>query len=346
MIKKNTASILFLVLFMAFTGSNLLAIHDLNDMQDSFILETKKIEMSEYPNSFNPSIIKWKGKTLMSFRIRDPLTNSTNQIGLAWLTDDFELDGKPTLLERLNEYPHEQISGPSTQEPRLITLNDDLYLAYSDIFPMPTGKFKPRMIVCPIQYDGKTFSINNPQPILHFDGNDPEKQEKNWVAFAHENNILLSYSISPHRVVLPVPEENTCTPISIAQNEITWNWGVLRGGSPAQKIGDRYLAFFHTLKAMKSVQSDGQNMTHYFMGAYMFDSDPPFKITSMSPKPIVDSSFYEGPMYQTWKPLRVVYPGGFVYDEDYIWVSYGRQDHEIWIVKLDRAGLMNSLIPL
>lgn len=87
-------------------------------------------------------------------------------------------------------------------------------------------------------------------------------------------------------------------------------------------------------------------MPHYFMGAYLFSEKPPFQMTSISPEPIIGPNFYSGKKHQTWKPLRVVFPGGFVYDDTYIWVVYGRQDHEAWVVKLDREGLINSLIPV
>lgn len=82
------------------------------------------------------------------------------------------------------------------------------------------------------------------------------------------------------------------------------------------------------------------------MGAYTFKAEPPFDITGISPEPIIGKDFYHGPEYKTWKPLLVVFPGGFVYDNDNIWVCYGKQDHEIWIVKLDRKGLFNSLTPV
>jgi predicted GH43/DUF377 family glycosyl hydrolase len=86
-------------------------------------------------------------------------------------------------------------------------------------------------------------------------------------------------------------------------------------------------------------------MVHYFMGAYLFEDSPPFSIQKISPNPIVSKTFYNGPAYQTWKPLRVVFPCGVIHNEKYIWVSYGRQDHEAWIVKLDKAGLYKSLVP-
>ena len=87
-------------------------------------------------------------------------------------------------------------------------------------------------------------------------------------------------------------------------------------------------------------------MVHYFMGAYTFSPDPPFSITSMSPEPIVGEDFYVGPSYKTWKPMRVVFPGGFIAAEKYIFVVYGKQDHEMWVVKLDKEKLLRSLIKL
>jgi predicted GH43/DUF377 family glycosyl hydrolase len=79
------------------------------------------------------------------------------------------------------------------------------------------------------------------------------------------------------------------------------------------------------------------------MGAYTFSKEPPFTIEQISQEPIVARGFYEGEEYRTWRPLRVVFPGGFLADEKFIWVAYGRQDHEVWLVKLDKQGLLDSL---
>ncbi len=87
-------------------------------------------------------------------------------------------------------------------------------------------------------------------------------------------------------------------------------------------------------------------MVHYFMGACTFSSEPPFEITSFSPEPIVGKDFYHGPPYKTWRPMCIVFPAGFIFDDNFIWVSYGRQDHEMWIVKLDREIFFQWLQPL
>ena len=44
--------------------------------------------------------------------------------------------------------------------------------------------------------------------------------------------------------------------------------------------------------------------------------------------------------------MRCVFPAGILIDNDFIWISYGRQDHEIWIAKLDKKALIESLTPL
>ena len=326
-------------------GTSLVAeIHNLNNINTPYVLDNKQIKMPEFPDAFNPSIVKWQGKTLMSFRIRDPNTASTDQIGFVWLTDDFKLAGTPSILERFNESLSKYFYMPSfAQDPRLITLNDELYIIYSNILPTHSGQAVRRMVVGTVKFDGSRFTVDDPHPLLSIDGFDLDKKEKNWVPFIFEDNLLLAYSISPHRVVHPLYMENTCVNFSLCQNSVQWDWGVIRGGTPAMKIGDRYLSFFHSLKGMQTVQSDKEMMTHYFMGAYTFEADPPFTIKSMSQKPIMAKTFYEGPMYVNWKPLRAVYPMGFIMDDTFIWLSYGRQDHEIWVVKLDTKGLLNSL---
>jgi predicted GH43/DUF377 family glycosyl hydrolase len=60
----------------------------------------------------------------------------------------------------------------------------------------------------------------------------------------------------------------------------------------------------------------------------------------------VGTAFYTEPYYTTWKPLRVVFPMGYVFDGDYIWLAYGRQDFEIWVAKIDKKLLYESLMPV
>lgn len=304
---------------------------DMEEKISPFVLETKKIEIPGYPDAFNPSIIRWHGKLLMSFRFRLPITLSTNPIALVWLDEDFNVMSEPQILDI--PHPH-----PWQQDARLISIRDHLYVVYSNLFCGIR-----RMYVAEVFDDDGAFFAGEDIPLLHYDQKSMP-QEKNWVPFDYDGNLLLAYSINPHCIFRPV--QSTCETVAITEKNVAWDWGELRGGTPAHRIGDQYLAFFHSSTDAVSLQSNAQSMPHYVMGCYTFSLQPPFEITAISPEPIIGKNFYNGPTHQTWKPLRVVFPGGFVCDDQYIRLVYGRQDHECWVAKIEIEKMLDSLIPV
>jgi len=312
---------------------------NLEEKIPEFVLETKRISIPGFPDAFNPSIIQWKGRLLMCFRAYHPLTRTTNEIGLVYLNEEFEPEGEPKFLKFLSPDPY---CLAKRQDPRLIEVNGNLHIVYNNAIE---GEVR-RMLVARIDQRGDDFFVDSSDCMIDFEGQREVRSEKNWVPFAFENQLYLSYSLVPHKVFFPRIGENRCELAFLSLSAFKWNWGVLRGGTPALLIGDEYLAFFHCSKSMATQHSKCKSIPHYFMGAYTFSAKPPFHLTRISPEPIVGKNFYKGPAYKTWKPLRVVFPGGFVSDDRFIWIVYGRQDHESWMVKLDKKQLLDSLIPL
>ena len=75
-----------------FAGSLL----DLEAMAQDFVLETKQIDIPGYPDAFNPSIVRWRGSLLMSFRhIPGSKKTFDSFIGLIQLDSDFKPIGSP-----------------------------------------------------------------------------------------------------------------------------------------------------------------------------------------------------------------------------------------------------------
>jgi predicted GH43/DUF377 family glycosyl hydrolase len=332
----------FIFIFFGMFFSELQALIDLDAMEQPFVLETKQIKISGYPDAFNPSIVQWNDKILMSFRSRDSSNNAT-LVGFTWLDDRFNPIGKPQLLLQNKE----ESCCSYIQDPRLFIISDKLYMAYSDLIKDPGTHIKKRkMCVAEVNYDGVRFSLSNIDCYHQFEGIQNNKFEKNWVPFNYQDILLLAYTLSPHKIFLPLHGEEKCVTIAESLKYNSWKWGVLRGGTPALLVDNKYLAFFHSSISLETIQSEAQSMTHYFMGAYVFENHPPFSLLKMSSTPIVSKDFYNGQTHETWKPLRVVFPCGFIFDDKYIWVSYGRQDYEAWIVKLDKAGLLKSLSPV
>lgn len=42
----------------------------------------------------------------------------------------------------------------------------------------------------------------------------------------------------------------------------------------------------------------------------------------------------------------IVFPMGFTFDDDYVYVSYGKNDRDGWMVTLNKTGLLQSLQPV
>ncbi len=322
---------------------------DFEEYAQDFVLETKRIEIPGYPTAFNPSIIRWGKDFLLSFRIIPNRSQSfVSSLGVILLDDTFSPCCYPQFLN-LRE-PGDTV--PSRAEDgRLIFVGDKLYLVYSDNTEPMISKGGFRVYIAEVDFDGQNFKLKTPECLNRYEGESRNIREKNWVPFESNGNLLLSYSLIPHLVFRPLLKgTGECETIAYTMGPINWNWGILRGGTSAllgiAPNGD-YLSFFHSSKMMASIHSDGKNVLHYFMGAYTFSSKPPFEMTSISPMPIFGKNFYKGEIYKPyWHPVRVVFPGGYIFDDHFLWVAYGRQDHEIWIAKLDRRKLLDSLIPV
>lgn len=315
------------------------------DLLQNFVIETRKIQIPGYPQAFNPSIIRWNTGFLLSFRIIPDRRHSFNSyLGLVLLDENFFPISRPQILNLHCGL----VSTPSRAEDgRLLTVGNKLYMVYSDNIDKTISKGGFRVYLTELEWNGSRFVAKNVEGLMRFPNATSQKREKNWVPFDYKGNLFLSYSIDPHLVLRPLIGSNTCEPFSLSKGVFDWDWGVLRGGTAATIENDEYLSFFHSSIDMASLQSQGKKMAHYFMGAYTFRAEPPFEITKISAAPIIGKKYYSGTTHKPyWKPVRVVFPCGFVSSDKYIWVSYGRQDHEIWITKLDKEALFNSLIPV
>jgi predicted GH43/DUF377 family glycosyl hydrolase len=316
---------------------------DLQTKVQDFVLETKRIEVPGYPHAFNPSVVRWQGALWLSFRtIPDPRQSFTSYLGLIELDEEFRPVGQPQLL--LTRFPFSQ--APSrAEDARLLTVGESLYIVYSDNEDAEISRGGFRMYVAELEYRNGLFYLEQSEKLVRFEGEDAAVREKNWVPFDYKGTLLLAYSLQPHRILCPLRGTGACETVATSASGAPWEWGILRGGTAAVRCGSEYLAFFHSSLPMASVHSAGKQIVHYFMGAYTFQAEPPFAITRMSPEPIVGPGFYKGAYYPPyWKTVRVVFPGGILMDDAHVWVVYGREDHECWVMKLDKARLLSSLL--
>ena len=159
---------------------------------------------------------------------------------------------------------------------------------------------------------------------------------------------------SPNPLVanLTLVSETRC-PASAA----AWEYGQMRGGTPALLVEGEFLTFFHSRVRLRASAFET-----YFMGALTFSADPPFRLLRQSRVPLLIDGMYEGAWAGTAHNDYIVFPMGyFVSDEvagegeggvglaaptPTITLSLGRNDHEGWVAKMRVQDLMQSLVPL
>lgn len=309
---------------------------------DGIVFETKQIFLERYPEAHNPSIINTDKGLLMTFRVvPDPQTLWISYIGVVLLDDSLRPISEPQLLDTR----FDNTKTPSqSEDARIFAYNDRLYLLYNDNVDRvnPSTQYRRDMYLAElIETDGK-YEMTPPLKLCHEEKYGGQLWQKNWVPFVWNDTLLYAYSIIPHEILYDQNQDGMCSPLYATEAQNRWSWGPLRGGTPALLVDGEYLAFFHSSVYTSSKASGGKKMWHYYMGAYTFSAEPPFEITKISQKPIVEKTFYTKSDFNK----RVIFPGGFVVMEDKIYFSYGKDDTQSWIGIIDKEALKRSLVPV
>lgn len=311
------------------------------DQDQKIVLASKKIYFEDYPEAFNPSIIKYDQGYLLTFRYT-PMQRSSfiSYVGIVLLDENFDPVSKPDLL--LTRHRN-SITQSQSEDARLFSYRGRIYIIYNDNVDVNNPSIYDRrdMFIAEVFYSDHHFSLSAPLKLCCQE-KISQLWQKNWVPFEWNNVLYLSYSLNPHEVLYLNLTNGECYSCYKSEAPIHWEYGTLRGSSAATTLDGEYLAFFHSGTVMSSPASFGQPAWHYFMGAYTFSADPPFKILRISEKPIVAEGYYDPCSF--WK--KVIFPGGYVVEDSYIYVAYGKHDSEMWIATLDKDALMESLLPI
>lgn len=234
----------------------------------------------------------------------------------------------------------------SCEDPRVLTIKDELFLFYNC-----KGEETPGCrFMCLANLDPKTYEANYQTTL------DANFQwiEKNWSPFEYvgsdqKHHLLFEYRINPRKVFeLPNPQvneiKNLSIPAPLAYLQLMWSskWGEISGGTPALRVGDEYLGFFHSWFV------DQRQCVWYVMGAYTFAPDPPFQLTGISTYPLLFKGIYNTPLIHTASVnKRVIFPSGFTIEKtekgDRILLACGENDASVKIIVLDKENLLHNL---
>ena len=79
----------------------------------------------------------------------------------------------------------------------------------------------------------------------------------------------------------------------------------------------------------------------------IYDRKPPFAITYITKEPIMTNLFVNESLGWSYRTIDYIqFPMGVVMDTDHIFVSYGRNDRDGWVVQLNRTAFLTDLKPV
>ncbi len=300
---------------------------------DDFIKWTRPVEIPKAPGAYNASFIEYEEGFLMAFRydtyilpIGYNLEAYHQYICLIKLDRDFNPIGEITYCREL---------GDRAYDPRLVRVGSEIYLTYSSARPEDAHSSMGSVLrFTNVQPLGGQFRV---MPPLTFQPPFQSLFEKNWVPFDYEGLFLIGYTINPHAIMSVNLENGINTHLFTTSPQIRWDWGIIRGGTPAVLMDGEYLGFFHS--------SCHDPVTHrytYYVGAYTFQSRPPFSLTRISAKPFTHKDFYSTPEIPLSTSL-VLFPAGLVVKGNQIFVSYGENDGAIKVMEIDKNLLYKTL---
>lgn len=221
----------------------------------------------------------------------------------------------PKHISGTTVHPEEQ-----WEDPRILQVGDRTFMSLAVWFPNQ----KPILVNQRIVELGKkdevvaqwspTYANNGRNPLWNT-GN-----EKNWGWFEFGGDLHFVYAIHPHTVVQTAGE--SIETVHDTNYRHPWTLGQLRGGTNPIRVGNEFIAFFHSSLPWKSIPKYGERRK-YYMGAYAFEAKPPFKVTRITPRPLLTGT-ENGPVIPG--SPACVFPCGSLLEGDKFFITFGIND--------------------
>ena len=288
-------------------------------------LDTKLDFENEGFKIFNPSISKTSQQHVMTFRCSNFTNCKSNS-----LLDRFSNFKK---LSKRNFKSHVVLRFEASREMRLIDveLEGSKFDALEDVRPL---EFKQSLILTGSARDsndrmrmmfGVYDELRNRLSLkkLHIKNSEmlkEQRDEKNWMPFVMNDELMFVYSVNPHVILRCEVESGECVEVHRKQYDMPEN---IRGGHVAEHEGD-YYGVVHTRVSANS----------YLTRFYKFDRN--FEIVGVTDP----FTFSDKPKYDT---TQIQFASGILIEGDDVIVTYGEQDCESKVCVLKLKHLQQQL---
>lgn len=274
---------------------------------------------------FNGSICRWKGRNVFAFRADQEPWWDNIRVGTVELDGNYDpIIGTEQFLDLYADGGNEH----HVEDPRLIAMGDRLFISYTDGRKMYHSELDDSLAVKENFGEITKFSVNSAG----------DKRDKNFVPFVYDGKIYYSYSDSP-RIVIDASNPNS---IHLPRQDVTWDFGQIRGGTPAIPFDGSLISFFHSSVIVNTnVTVRGQRV--YYFGAYLFSPTPPFSIRKVTQIPLMKANPFMINGRKRPTNSFVVFPCGVIEETDHFVVSYGWNDFSTRIIRIQKTTLKLTL---
>lgn len=317
------------------------------------VLDSKRIQFDNIPCTFNASIVNHNDGYIIVFR-QDikPLNSPRTAIktGFAHFDQQLHPVSNPSFYDTIHQTAHDA---------RIFSFDNELYLLYTYIFlgDTPFTKWNPltapmRQALAKLDSNGKPYQVTE----LNYGSN---LREKNWTPFEYKDStgaahLYFIYTFNPLEII-SFDSTGSVNPIVTPSNKVEslnslWErqWGPIRGGTQALLLDNEYIAIFHSCFILEN------KLKCYVFGALTFEKEYPFRITKISPYPIITRDFYTTIDCECWKhrlvKKNVMFPCGLAKGQkngrDVLYLTSGENDHIIKLITLDTENLLKSMITI
>jgi predicted GH43/DUF377 family glycosyl hydrolase len=272
-------------------------------------------------NFFNGSILHYKDRML--FCCRADQRPWFENIRLVVCELDFNFVPKTETIKFLNVGSDRGLF--HVEDPRLFICNDSINIVYGDGYKVYHAVLNDDLS-CREWKNITTFGLLG---IAEHD-----IREKNWTPFEYDNKVAVIYSDSPR--VIFFPYTGKCV---LSNQSIEWDFGQVRGGTPAIKWQGNYVTFFHS--ALNDNSKNWFEGRTYFVGAYVFEPKPPFRVISMTKIPLMKGEIFpDNPIAPI---VKAVFPAGVARTHDSFYVSMGLNDSCTGVLRISKSLLEKIL---
>lgn len=291
--------------------------------------------MKPSPRHWNPGMIRYKGRLWMCYRYHLGKEHAS-RCATAMVPLD-KASFAPTALSQHLNLPA-TVGDEHFEDARLFLFKGEPHISYTQM----TG-YRPGVdYCCHIRY-ARLKLLGNRWLIEEtftpkYGRNTGNSKEKNWVFFERDGGLYCIYQDDPSHRIIRLEGDRVVEEFDTDQPK--WSWGSIRGGAPPVVLPDgQMMHIFHSSLPTE----EAPHFVRYYAGAYTFEAKAPFRITGITPKPIISGSEADGhgfdPRYtEGWKPF-IPFPCGCVADGDNWLVSMGVNDWQCAVGRITAKRL-------